>query len=121
MLSKTQIIGQQAEEQACNYLLNQGLKIVEHNFRCNMGEIDLIMRDKDLVVFVEVRARKKNQFANGLESVNFTKQDRILRTAVYYLQKNRLTDKVACRFDVVAITLNTSSPTLCWTKDAFRP
>ena len=121
MVSKTQLIGQHAEQQACHYLLKKGLTLIESNFRCKMGEIDLIMRDGELLVFTEVKARQSNAFIGGLESVDYRKQQRLLRASTYYLQHKRLTDKYACRFDIVVVTINSAPPKIEWTKDAFRP
>ena len=69
-----------AEKQACDYLMSQGLKWVESNYRCQLGEIDLIMRDKEYLVFVEVRARASRDFGGALESVGYRKQQKILKT-----------------------------------------
>lgn len=108
-------IGQQAEEQACAFLEKKGLKLLERNFRCKLGEIDLIMRDKDEVVFVEVRKRSSDAFGSAVESVTFTKQRKVINTAMLYLQKQNWFDKVQCRFDIIGITQNKIE----WIKDAF--
>ena len=97
-------IGQRAEDAALAYLRSQGLRLVERNFHCKCGEIDLIMQHADCLVFVEVRYRKKDTFGGAIESITTAKQHKIVTTAQYYLQKCGKTNTVPCRFDVVAIS-----------------
>lgn len=108
-------IGQYAEQQACTFLETKGLKLLTRNYHCVFGEIDLIMRDKQDVVFVEVRSRSNENFASAVESVTLTKQRKVIKTAIHYLQKQRWFDKVQCRFDIIGIT----NDNLEWIKDAF--
>lgn len=113
-LNKT-TLGQNAEQQAFLFLESKGLRLITRNFRCLVGEIDLIMYDGDVVVFVEVRKRSRNDFGDAIDSVNFSKQRKILKTATYYLQKRNWFDKVDCRFDVIGITQGRCE----WIKNAF--
>jgi putative endonuclease len=106
--------GAAAEQQACDYLQQQGLRLITRNFRCRLGEIDLIMRDKNSLVFVEVRCRKNNFFGGGLDSITTIKQTKLSRAASFYLQHNGLTE-APCRFDAIAITANNIE----WIKNAF--
>lgn len=108
--------GAQAEAQAERYLLQQGLVKRDKNYRCKLGEIDLIMQQGDTLVFIEVRLRSHRQFANAAESVTLSKQRKIVNTAGYYLQQHQLTDKVNCRFDVIAFGEATAPE---WIKNAF--
>ncbi len=97
-------IGSDAEEEALQFLLQNGLNLVERNYRCRFGEIDLIMlHDKELV-FVEVRKRKSMDFGGALQSVSFVKQSRLIKAARHYLMKYR--QPPACRFDVIAMEGN---------------
>jgi putative endonuclease len=105
-----------AEERAAIFLQKQGLVIHTKNYRCKLGEIDLIMQHADTLVFVEVRLRTHQAFAGAAESVTIRKQQKIIKTAQYYLQQHQLTDKVNCRFDVVAFG-DSNIPE--WIKDAF--
>ncbi len=114
-MADTQHIGQQAEQRAHHHLVKQGLQHIASNYSCRHGEIDLIMRDKDTLVFIEVRYRKNAQFGGAAASVDFRKQQRIIATAQHYIQHQRHTAS-AYRFDVVAI----SSDQLDWIADAFR-
>ena len=91
--------GEDAEAACCRYFKSQGLKLVSKNFSCPLGEIDIIMLDKNLLVFVEVRFRKNNNFGGGLESVTSAKQLKLRKTAELFLQQNRQYENA--RFDVV--------------------
>ena len=114
-------LGQWAETLAHTYLCQQGLQPLEHNFRSKRGEIDLIMLEQQILVFIEVRYRKKSQLYGGsIESIDFRKQQRILTTATYYLHTHPWTQKYPCRFDAVLINGAMENPQLHWIKDAFR-
>ena len=104
MLTESQNTGYKAEENALSFLARQGLKVVERNFRCRFGEIDLIMRDGDVLVFVEVRKRKNGFFGGALASISMAKQRRLVSTARYYLSRTSFLP--SCRFDVVAFDGN---------------
>lgn len=106
-----------AEEVARQYLLKNGLKLVESNYRSRGGEIDLIMYDGDYLVFVEVRARNSQAYGGALASIGLQKQQKILRTALLYLSVKKLHDKHPIRFDVVA--LDGLPPEIEWIKNAF--
>ena len=90
--------GVEAEQFALKYLSAKGLKLVKQNFYSRFGEIDLIMYDGDTLVFVEVKARQK-RIDDGIESITYAKQRKLVKTASYYLVK--LGRDVACRFDAV--------------------
>jgi len=111
--------GKQAEQLALMHLQQQGLSVVTRNFHSRRGEIDLIMKDKDALVFVEVRYRKSAKYGSALESVNHTKQFRIIHTAQAYLQQHP-ENYLECRFDVVAIRPNNNTNEITWVKDAFQ-
>jgi len=114
--SKT--IGKAAEDLVFSYLQLQGLKPVVANYQCRYGEIDLIMQDGETLVFVEVRHRRSQDYGDGVATVGKAKQDKIIRAATHYLQKNSLYDKVLCRFDVVATSVGVNNE-IEWIKDAF--
>ena len=109
--------GAGAEDTACRYLENRGLSLVARNYRCPMGEIDLIMRDEKDLVFVEVRYRRCDDYGSAAESISAAKQTRIITAATHYLQ--RLPAEPPCRFDVVAIG-GKASYRIEWIKDAFQ-
>lgn len=119
--SPTQQLGKQVEEAAQQFLIQKGLRLIVCNYQCRMGEIDLIMQDKEELVFVEVRYRKRSNFGTAAESVTLKKQMRIARTAQIYLREKRLTDRVPCRFDVVACTPNAQGQlSFEWIAGAFE-
>ncbi len=93
--------GDAAEEQALLYLQKQGLVLIERSFLCKGGEIDLIMREGNCLVFVEVRQRKSKQFGGAIASVTAAKQRRLVHAAQFYLQKIKVIPP--CRFDLIAI------------------
>ena len=115
--------GEDAEAACCKYLKSQGLKLVDKNFNCRAGEIDIIMLDKKTLVFVEVRFRKNNTFGGGLESVTYSKQKKLRQTAELYLQQNN--QHKNARFDVVSMSKNTQTKlnkqiyTFDWVTNAF--
>ncbi len=109
--------GALAERKAESYLIAQGLQLEGRNYNCRFGEIDLIMRDKQHLVFVEVRFRSSNRFGGALASIEKHKQARLIRTAQHYLAFEVRESNVACRFDVVAVSA--SHFTITWIKNAF--
>lgn len=100
-LSDKQRQGQRWEEQARSHLERHGLVLVEANYRCKGGEIDLIMRDGDSLVFVEVRQRADRSYGGAATSITRTKRRRLTVAAQFYLLRYRAVPP--CRFDVVAI------------------
>ena len=93
--------GAAAEELAAVFLEGQGLRIVERNYRCRFGEIDLVARSGAVLVFVEVRARKSEAFGGAAGSITAAKRRRLVAAARHYLAKHQV--RRACRFDVVLI------------------
>lgn len=110
--------GKRAEDAALAYLMRQGLALIARNHRCRRGEIDLIMRDKDVTVFVEVRFRQSQRYGGALESVNWVKQNRIVAAASHYLASAAPHGPV--RFDVVAMAPHAGEFAVNWVQDAFR-
>jgi putative endonuclease len=107
--------GNAAEQLAATFLQQKGLTLLEKNFRCKHGEIDLIMRDGKTLVFVEVRLRSNPNFGSAATSIDQSKQGKLTRTAEYYLQ---IHGDSACRFDAVlmqSIDINAVE----WIKNAF--
>jgi putative endonuclease len=109
-----QIIGQAGEDAALDWLQQRHLKLVERNFRCKGGEIDLVMQDGDALVFVEVRKRADKVHGGAVASITPAKQKRLIIAAQHYLQRYRMPP--ACRFDVVAI----DGDETVWLKNAIE-
>ena len=111
----TKNIGDQAETVAEDFLIKNKLKIIEKNYRIKAGEIDLIADDQGVLTFIEVKYRKTSNFGYPYETVTPSKQQKIIRTAEYYLQKHPKLSNKACRFDVISI----HNDDINWIKNAF--
>jgi putative endonuclease len=107
-------VGDAKEQMACRYLQGQGLRLLARNHRCRHGEIDLIMRDADTLVFVEVRYRSSQRFGGAAQSVDAHKQRRLAAAAGHYLQGHP--SPLPCRFDVLAIGVGDR---IDWIRHAF--
>jgi putative endonuclease len=113
--SPTQASGDAAEARALDFLLERGLRLLERNVSSRLGEIDLVMRDGEAIVFVEVRSRARAAFGGAAASVGLAKQRRLRREAQRYLNA-RFGDRwPACRFDVCAL----DGASIDWIRDAF--
>jgi len=108
--------GAEAEQLAVTFLQRQGLTLVERNYHCRFGEIDLIMTDRQTLVFVEVRLRSSQSFGGAAASVTPHKQAKLLRAARHYLSGQ--TRPPPCRFDVVLLS-SMADKNMEWIKDAF--
>ncbi len=97
-------IGAAYEKEAAAYLEKQGYRILERNYRCRFGEIDLVAEEGDYLVFVEVKYRSGQIKGDPLEAVHERKQRTIRRTAMWYLTEHSISGSSPCRFDVVGIT-----------------
>lgn len=115
-----QKIGTDAERHAERFLRAQGLHPITRNFRCRLGEIDLIMRDGNTLVFIEVRLRKHRTFGHAAETVTWHKQQKLLRAAQHYLLQRSSQPLPECRFDVIAFDGKEALAAPLWYKDAFR-
>lgn len=98
--------GKQAEALACAWLQERGLVVLERNYHCAYGELDIIAQHGDTLVFVEVRYRNSMTHGGALTSVDYRKQQRLIYTAQHYLQAHQITDEQSCRFDVVGMCHN---------------
>lgn len=114
-----QALGKKAEEEACDYLQAKGFRLLEKNYFCMFGEIDLIMQDGKDLVFVEVRSKSRIDYGNAFESIGRSKIKKLMKTAKHYLQKKKCLYKVNSRFDIVAIHPVQGKMQLEWIKNAF--
>lgn len=96
-------VGAAYEKLAGDYLLQRGYRILEYNFRCRLGEIDIVAEEGGYLVFVEVKYRKTAAKGHPLEAVDSRKQRMICKTAAYYCKTHQTGGDVPCRFDVVAV------------------
>ena len=111
-----QAVGTAAEWRAARYLEAQGLALIEQQVRLRVGELDLVMREGQAWVFVEVKARRSQAFGGGLAAVTQAKQRKLRRAADVYLQRQQATQQ-PCRFDVVEVNLGNDDIT--WIRNAF--
>jgi len=107
--------GRHAENLAAAFLQQRGLKLVERNYRCRFGEIDLVARDGKTLVFVEVRMRTSDRFGGAAASITAAKRAKLLRAARHYLAGTARAP--ACRFD--ALLVDGADNSIEWLKDAF--
>ncbi|MCK4241156.1 MAG: YraN family protein [Candidatus Atribacteria bacterium] len=98
-------IGRIGEEAASKYLEAKGYRIRERNYRTYLGEIDIISEYRGNIIFVEVKTRSSNKFGYAEEAVNSIKQKKIIKNALYYLNRNRLW-QINSRFDVIIISIS---------------
>ena len=98
-------IGKQGEILAQTYLRKQDYILLQKNFRCKLGEIDIIAKDKEVVVFIEVRTKTSTTYGPAYNSVTYSKQKQVKRVALFYISKYNLVN-TQFRFDVIGITLN---------------
>lgn len=111
--------GAQFERMARDHLEGQGLEFLEGNYHCRRGELDLVMRDEDDVVFVEVRYRRSADYGSGAESVDARKRAKLIAAASHWLLTHPAMANAPCRFDVVSMSGAPANPQVDWIRDAF--
>jgi len=110
--------GKEGESVAAEYLKKNGYRIKEFNYRCPIGELDIIASDKKTLVFVEVKTRYSHELGFPEEAVGAVKQRKLSQLALWYMQQNKLTN-IDARFDVVAVTLHSEGHEVKLIKNAF--
>lgn len=103
---------------ATNYLIEQGFKIIANNYKNPIGEIDIIAKEKDYLVFIEVKTRMSRAFGDPMEAVNIAKQNKIRQVATLYLKQHRLME-TNCRFDVISVLGSSEDAEVRHIKNAF--
>ena len=112
-------LGAAAEDAACAFLLARGLQLIARNVRYRFGELDLVMREGETIVFVEVRRRKGGRFGDGAASVDHRKRRRLRLAARAWLASKRALDDAPCRFDIASVRADADRLVVDWTRDAF--
>jgi len=112
--------GARYEAVALAHLERAGLSLLARNYNCRYGEIDLVMRDRDVVVFVEVRYRSASRFGDGVDSISAAKRSKLVRAASAFLAEHPRLAGAACRFDVLAIGDGADAPSIDWRRNAFE-
>ncbi len=115
---KRQFLGQTGEDLACKELERRGYTILAKRYRSRFGEIDIVAKCDEVIVFVEVKARAGDDFGGGAAAVTPWKQRRIAQMAVDYLSRHDLHDQ-PCRFDVVTVDMNDDGPEIVVYANAF--
>jgi putative endonuclease len=120
----TRSVGARYEDVALAHLERAGLVLIARNFSCRYGELDLVMNERDTVVFVEVRYRRgsgaRTNFGDGIDSVSAAKRAKLARAAAVFLATQPRLANRACRFDVLAIAGDAATASLDWCKNAFE-
>jgi len=112
--------GQAAETYVSHWLQQRGLVLLERNYHCQFGEIDIIARQEAILVFVEVRFRRSSSYGTALDSVTYHKQQRLIQAALHYLLTQQISTDTVCRFDVVGVYQDHGSTWHCqWIQNAF--
>ena len=119
-MTDTRARGAGIEAAARDFLLGQGLRAVAANASYRFGELDLVMLDRDILVFVEVRYRRDARFGGGAASVDAGKRRKLVKAAQAFLAAHRRFADAPCRFDVVDASGDPASPAFDWLRDAFR-
>ncbi len=117
--NEKQTLGKEGERIAERYLRKKGYRLVERNYRSPAGELDLIVLDRRVIVFVEVKTRTQERFGAPLESVHPLKQRKMIQAALFFLSQHRLHDRDA-RFDVVGISFEDGEPAIEHIENAFE-
>ena len=110
--------GAWAEDLALRFLLDRGLALVTRNYRSHRGEIDLVMREGEVLVFVEVRYRRNQAFGAGAETVDWRKRSRLAASAAHFLHTHPGATRLPCRFDVISV--DGADPAVQWVRAAFE-
>jgi putative endonuclease len=119
-MGQNKILGDLGESTACKYLEDIGYSIIERNFSCRAGEIDIIAFEGDTIVFIEVKTRASEAFGMPSEAVSDTKQKKLVKAALYYMQKKKLFNYMS-RFDVIEVIMDEESNCqINIIKDAFQ-
>jgi putative endonuclease len=111
-------LGKQGEDLAIDLCKGKGLKIIEKNYRTSFGEIDIIAKDGDVLVFIEVKARAGDTYGAPFEAVTGRKRQKIWKVAMSYMK--RFKKEVPARFDVISVSMNEGIPSLEYIQDAFE-
>ena len=112
-------LGIEGEKYACEQLISKGYTLLSRNYRWNRAEIDLVMKDKDRIVFIEVKTRNTAVFGKPYEAVTKSKQKQLIKAANAYIQEKEVQEEA--RFDVVSIVWNSHGISMEHLKDAFYP
>jgi len=109
--------GHKGEDIAADYLKKKGYTVLHRNYNTPLGEADIVAKDNNIIVFVEVKARSSNAFGQPFEAVNYRKQEKLKKIALYYLKHNKI--ELPVRFDIVSIMSKNENAEVKHIKEAF--
>ena len=112
-------IGNKAEDLACQFLVEKDWEILERNYYAGHAEVDIIAKDKDIIVFIEVKMRSNTNFGTPIEHVDESKVQRVFKAAEQWVQEKNMQDS-PLRFDVIGILSNNKVPKITHINDAYR-
>lgn len=120
-MRNNKLLGTFGEDMACSYLESNGYRIIERNFSCKAGEVDIIAMEGDTIAFIEVKCRTSTNYGSPSEAVSYYKQNRIVKTALFFMTKHKIFDYM-CRFDVIEVLKEGNKDNLCINliKNAFE-
>lgn len=116
---KNEIIGKMGEDLAQQYIQELGMKIIKRNFYCKFGEIDIIAKDQNELVFIEVKTRTNNKYGKPVDAVNFTKQKHLYYSIEYYLYSQKIKN-TKIRIDVIEIYINSGKESINHIKNIYK-
>ncbi len=112
-------IGDDTEQLACEFISSRGAAILERNYRCRQGEVDIIAKDEEYLCFIEVKYRKNDSFGPPQEAVSYRKRQHICKVSTFYLYSKYKSLDISVRYDVIAISPQDNKLTFNWIKNAF--
>ncbi|MCR5655947.1 MAG: YraN family protein [Butyrivibrio sp.] len=112
-------IGAYYESIVCDYLAENGIKILERNFRCKLGEIDIVAEDNGYISFIEVKYRAGSKYGTAEAAVDFRKQKTVCRVSDFYCKRYGLSENQPRRFDVAAVNVEDGAAKINYIKNAF--
>ncbi len=112
-------VGADTEQLACDFIASRGGRIVQRNFSCRQGEVDIIAKDGDYLCFIEVKYRKDDNFGSPEEAVSLQKQKKICNVSRFYLYTRYKSFEIPIRYDVLAISGTDGILSFRWIKNAF--
>lgn len=121
MLDSRKEVGNKGEKLAAKFLKRKGYKIIQRNYKCKLGEIDIIAEQDRTIVFVEVKTRRTQEFGPPQNAITAAKRSQISKVALFYIREKKLVDQ-SCRFDVIGITFSPESrkPRIEHIENAFQ-
>ena len=117
-MAKKDLLGRRGEDDACTYIKRLGMTVLERNFRCNFGEVDIVALDEHDIVFIEVKTRSSVKYGEPIEAVNYYKRQHLRRCAEAYMKMHWISGK-SYRIDIAEVLVIEGKSYIRYTKDAI--